>query len=290
MKSLKLLSLIVLVINMNSVNAQIKENSLLWEVSGNGLESPSYIFGILKFIPTEDYYFPESADTKLSECKVLSLETKFDHHAKHELNKAAHLADHQSIEDHLTDDEFEILKKIFNDQLSISENKFNLMYKKFKPVMLSTTMTRLSLGENISYYENELLSLANEKGMQVVELETIEKEIEAFEKLPLDVQVIALKHTLKNFETQLADYNALVESYKVGNLHKTFDYTLHPIENNKDFEQHFIFDRNKEWVVKMDDYMKEASTFFAIGASHLSESQGILELLAAKGYTIKPVK
>ncbi len=288
MKIVKLVIFIFLTINISQ--AQIKEKSLLWEISGNEMESPSYIFGILKFIPVDDYYFPNLAKTKFAECKKLSIETLLDHHAKHELNKAAHLANHESIEKYLTKDEYIKLKGIFHEQLSVPEYKFNLVYKKFKPVMLSTTMTRLTLGDNIRFYENELMAMAKELGLNIVALETIEREVEALEKLPLDVQVKALKHTIANFEAQLSDYKKMVTAYKSGDLHQTLEYTLHPMENDEGFEQHFIFDRNKEWLIKMTQQMHESSTFFALGASHLSESQGLLKMLTDKGYTVKPLK
>ncbi|HNP17049.1 MAG TPA: TraB/GumN family protein [Fulvivirga sp.] len=288
MKIVKLVVITLMAINISQ--AQIKEKSLLWEVSGNEMESPSYIFAILKFIPGDDYYFPALAKTKFAECEKLSIETHLDHHARHELNKAAHLDNHESIEKYLTPEEYNKLKSIFNEQLSIPEYKFNLVYKKFKPVMLSTTMTRLTLGDNIRFYENELISMAKELGLDIVALETIEQEVEALEKLPLDVQVKALKHTIANFEAQLSDYKKLVAAYKLGDLHQALEYTLHPMENDEGFKQHFIFDRNKEWLNKMTEQMHESATFFALGASHLSESQGLLKMLTDKGYTVKPMK
>lgn len=267
-----------------------KENAVLWKVSGNGLQEPSYIMAIVKFIPEKDFFMPPSATKKLNECKVLSTETLLDHHARHELNKAAHLNGHKSIEDFLSPEGYNKLKNIFTEEFGVSNTKFNLVYKHFKPVMLSTTMTRLALNENVKYYELELIKMAKEKNMLTLGLETVEREVQALEKFPLEEQVEALTHTINSLEKQVDDYKALIDAYKEGNLHKTLEYTMHPVENNEKFKEYFIIERNKEWIPKMTSYMTEAPTFFAIGASHLADEEGILHLLTEAGYTVEPVK
>jgi len=286
----KLLIASLFIISSIILQAQVhNENALLWEVSGNGLEQPSYIFGILKFIPSDDYFLPATVTDKMKSCKILSTETLLDHHAKHELNKAAHLAHHKSLDDYLSEEEFAELKEIFDEQLNVSGLKFNLVYKKFKPIMLSTTMTRLAL-DDVHYYELDLINKAQENDMLLVGLETVEREVEALEKFELDDQISALRHTISNFDQQLSDYKTLVEAYKKGNLHKTLEYFMHPVENNQEFRKFFIVERNKEWIPKMVNYMNEASTFFAIGTSHLADEEGIIHLLVEEGYTVKPIK
>ena len=40
--------------------AQKKNNSLLWKISGNGLEKPSYLFGTIHMLCKEDAYLSEN--------------------------------------------------------------------------------------------------------------------------------------------------------------------------------------------------------------------------------------
>ena len=65
---------------------------------------------------------------------------------------------------------------------------------------------------------------------------------------------------------------------------------MHPIENHSDYEEHFVFSRNQDWIPKIESLIREQPTFFAIGASHLSEERGIINLLMQKGYTLTPIK
>ncbi|TRX51749.1 TraB/GumN family protein [Fulvivirga sp. M361] len=285
-----MLSLILIFVISSNVSAQnYKKNAILWEVSGNGLETPSYIMAILKFVPESKYSIPQEGLEKLKACKILSTETLLDHHAKHELNKAAHLEHHESLKDYLTKEEFKQLEKLFHDKLGVGKLKFEMVYSKFKPVMLSTTITRLAQKEKVRYYELELLQLAETNGLISLGLETVEREVAALEKFALEDQIHSLKHTINNFEEQVEDYEKVVEYYKQGDLHNTLEYTLHPVEGNRNFKKYFIEERNKEWLPKMIGYMNRAPTFFAIGASHLADDISVLKLLADQGYDVKPL-
>ena len=35
------------------------DKALLWEISGNGLASPSYLYGTIHIIPSDDYFLPK---------------------------------------------------------------------------------------------------------------------------------------------------------------------------------------------------------------------------------------
>ncbi|MEQ8475186.1 TraB/GumN family protein [Fulvivirga sp.] len=290
MKIAKILTTAALLLSALTIKAQTDTNALLWEISGNGLEEPSYLFGILKFIPADKYYFPENAEAALKKCKVVATETGLDHHSRHEMNKAAHLEHHQSIDEFIGEDYYKSLKSIFTTKLNVSDFKFNMVYSKFKPVMLSTTMTRLALGENIKFYELELTSKAHSMGLVTVSLESIEKEITMLEKMTLESQTNALKHSIDNFDEQVADYKKLVDFYKDGNLHQSLEYTLHPIENDEKFVKHFINERNAAWIPKIESYSKQAPTFYLLGVSHLADEHGVIAKLRNQGYTVKAVQ
>jgi uncharacterized protein YbaP (TraB family) len=283
-------SLLFFLIAISTVSISQKiENSIFWEVSGNGLSSPSYVFGTVKFIPAKDFVLGKNVKAKLKESSIFATETLLDHHSLHELNKAAHLPHHQSIKDLLSKKEYSDLKKIFTEQLDVSNLKFELVYSQFKPVVLSTTMTRLSLKKDVKYFEIELVNIANKNGLLTLGLETASREIEAIESFDKESQIKALKQSIENFDKQLMDYKEFIEAYKLGDLHKTLEFTLHPSENNENFRKNFFDQRNSEWIPNMEKYMKQSSTFFALGAAHLADDKGIIRQLRDSGYTVTPM-
>ena len=68
----------VLLTFSRSISFAQSENSILWEISGNGLEHPSYIFGTIHMIPENDYFFTKSAKNCFNSCQTLVLETDID--------------------------------------------------------------------------------------------------------------------------------------------------------------------------------------------------------------------
>ena len=291
MKNIFQTTILVLLISMVVTTSfgQKVENAIFWEVSENGLSSPSYIYGTIKFISSKNYFLNKEVKNKLKKSKIFATEILLDHHNLHELNKAAHLPHRQSLKDLLSEKHYSDLKKIFSEKLKISNLKFKLVYSQFKPVILSTVMTRLSLGKEVMYYEQEFIKIANKNDLLTIGLETASREIAAIESFSQKNQVKALVHTIENFDEQLRNYEKLVEAYKLENLYKTLEYTLHPSQNDEDFKKAFFDQRNVDWIPQMEKYMKQKTSFFALGVAHLGDESGIINLLRKKGYTVKPI-
>lgn len=50
-------------------------------------------------------------------------------------------------------------------------------------------------------------------------------------------------------------------------------------------------ERNHQWMIKMQEMLtKDDSVFFVVGAAHLGTSDGLIELLKAKGFNVTPVE
>jgi uncharacterized protein len=287
MKLRRLLSFLWMVTLTSSAIAQ---QSILWEITGNGVSSPSYLMGTLKFIGEKEFFIPGEAHTSLKKCKIFAIEDQVDHHAQHELNKAVHFADGKSLKTELSQQDYDALVKFFEKEFNIPAAKFEHQYGKLIPLALSITMTRLSLGENVKFYDIELLKEAKKKKLKTYSLEPIEREAQALHEYPIQDQVKALMHSVANFDVQKKEFQMLMKDYPQGDLNEIFEYTLHPTENNPVFIEAFYNKRNMEWLPKIDKMMHESPAFIAIGVSHLEGEKGLLNLLKAKGYQLTPIK
>ncbi|MEM7549643.1 MAG: TraB/GumN family protein [Bacteroidota bacterium] len=270
--------------------AQETENSIFWKIEGNGLEKPSYLFGTIHFMRSEDFFITKSMKEKFKEVDLFSTETLYNHHTTHVLNKAAHLSEDQSLEVLLGKDNYEKLEKLFRERLGVSKLKFGLVYSRLKPVILLSSITQLQLGKDIKYFENELLDLAKKSDLEYLGLETIEREIEALEKYPMDAQVKALIAAVNNFEGHIEDYNGLIKAYKNQDLAQVLFKTLEPENQNSVFKKAFYDERNEEWIPVMKRKMELAPTFFAVGAAHLEGARGLVSLLKSEGYKLTPIE
>jgi uncharacterized protein YbaP (TraB family) len=266
------------------------QNSILWEVSGNGLNSPSYLMGTLKFIGEKEFFIPQEAHAHMRKVKIFAIEDQVDHHAQHELNKAVHFPSGKSLKTELKAEDYKAIQKLFEKEFGISESRFEHQYSKLIPLAISITMTRLSLGEKVKFYDIELLLEAKKNKLETYSLESIEREAEALHRYPMEDQIKALSHSVANFETQKKEFQMLMAAYPDGDLDKIFEYTLHPMESNPVFIDEFYTKRNAEWLPKIDKMMHENPSFIAVGVSHLEGEKGLLNLLKEKGFTLKPIK
>ena len=265
------------------------QNSILWEISGNGLTTPSYIMGTLKFIGEKEFYLPKEAVTKLKGCKTFAIEDQVDHKAQLELNKAVHFPAGKSLKTELSPSGYEKIAAFFETEFKISKDRFEKEFAHFIPLALSINMTRMSLGENVKFYDIELLALAKKNKIETFSLEPIERESQAIQAFPIADQEAALIHSISNFEKQKSEYKKLEVAYLRGDLDKVFEYSLHPTENNPLFIEEFYTKRNLEWLPKINKMINSNPTFIAVGVSHLEGEKGLLNLLKEKGYTLRPI-
>ena len=63
-----------------------------------------------------------------------------------------------------------------------------------------------------------------------------------------------------------------------------------PCASSPESNDNLIYNRNANWVKAMPDIMRQAPTFFAVGAAHLCGDRGVLRLLEQAGYKIEGVK
>ncbi len=280
---------LVLIVSLFSTFSGFAQNSILWEISGNGLKTRSYIMGTLKFIGEKEFYLPKEAITRMQECKTFAIEDQVDHQAQMELNKAIHFPKGKTLATELSPEDYAKVLSFFESEFHMSKAKFEKDLGKMIPLALSINMTRMSLGETVKYYDIELLLVAKDNKLKTYSLESIEREARAIHAYPLKDQESALLHSIANFEKQKTEYLNLEAAYVAGDLDKVFEYTLHPTENNADFIREFYTMRNLEWLPKIDKMINAKPSFIAIGVTHLEGEQGLLALLKGKGYTLTPL-
>lgn len=265
------------------------QNSVLWEIKRNDLTFPSYLMGTLKFIGEKEFFMPAVAEEKIKASKFFVIEDQVDHHAQHELNKAVHFPKGKSLSTALTLAEYTKVQLFFQAEFGISKATFDSKYARLIPLAISISMTRLSLGEDVRFYDLELLKIAKANKLKTYSLEPIEREAEAIHKYPMADQVKALLNSVENFEVQKKEFQALMQDYPQGDLEEIYKYTLHPVENNPVFIEEFYTKRNKEWMPKIEKLLRDQPAFIAIGVSHLEGEFGVINLLKEKGYTLTPV-
>lgn len=226
-------------------------NSLLWEVKGNGITRPVYIFGTIHHICNKWVYWTPEIDSLL----------------------------------HSVD-------KVFFEVDVAKLHKVYYMQEEVKGLdTLNTSIRGILAGMNEMYfcadeigYESIIYTKAVDASIATSGLESISSQVFLLDKIYDDKIAIEQPGA---FHTYRRMYNSLLKSYAEQNINIL--YHLTNIQMSFEQSRQLLDDRNKRWVLKFNQLVKDKSIFIAVGAAHLGGKAGVLNLLQDRGYTVTPV-
>jgi len=263
-----------------------KESSLLWEISGNGLQQPSYLFGTIHMICEDDFIMTDVVKEKFKSSSQIFLELDMDDPGMQiKMMKLAMLP------------QGETLKKLFGpdypmvDSFFQKNTQFSLaLFNQFKPLMvMSMLYLKMLPCENTASYETRFVSMAKEQQKDVQGLETIEDQMQVFDNIPDSLEAINIVKMVKEFKQQQEQFDEMIKVYKQQNIDQLFDY-VNSSPDLMESQEDLLTKRNANWIPIMEKNMKQSGCFFAVGAAHLGGEIGVIALLKKKGYTVKAVK
>ena len=267
-----------------STQAQTKspklENSLLWEVSGNGLTKPSYLYGTIHMICSADYFLAEKTKKAFEKSDKLVLEINF--------SDPKEMADVQQ----LAMGKEPLSKKLSPEQLSklnsILQKNTGMTIQQVDSFSLLTIMSLISMKSfgclDLKFYEMEFIEMAKKRQLEVAGLETVKFQFKSFENAYPDSEMINMLEESNPEET-----TKLVENYKNENRETLYKITTDEKVMALKAKKYMLDERNANWVKIMPEQMKKESVFYAVGSAHLAGDLGIINLLKKAGYTVKPI-
>ncbi len=267
-----------------------QEKSLLWEISGNGLKQNSYIFGTIHIIRKNDFFLTDAIKNKVKQSQVFITEVDMNIPLMQQLELAQkmYLPENKTLQDYVSQEDFQTFRSIVIDSMGLSASKFN-KYVRIKPFFTSSLLIKHVIGK-IKAYERELYKIAKNKGIPSDGLETIEFQFSLVDATPLSEQARGLVSEVKKYKETLAGYNEMVEVYKTQDLEQLYSMVVSDSTADSEFNQEFIVKRNQKWIPIIEKRINEYSCFIAVGGAHLPGEDGVLALLRKQGYTISAVK
>lgn len=268
-------------------NAQELEKSLLWKISGNGLKEPSYLFGTIH--ATCDATLDENTLKALEVTKQLFLELDMDDKAlQMEMIKFMTMKDGVKLSTLLSPEDFQIVDEFLKKNLKMSAK----MFDSFKPFMISSMLLPKMIDCQYKSVELELMKISKEQNEEVFGLEKVEDQMKVFDAIPYQIQADELLKTAKgDLEKEKEEFNEIMTIYQnkdIEGMLKLMNESDNKITSeNQDV---LLNNRNKNWISKMIEVMKEKPTFFGVGAGHLAGEEGVIKLLRKQGYKVEAVK
>ncbi|WP_298155908.1 TraB/GumN family protein [Flavobacterium sp.] len=281
---MKKIALLLAILSGPLLTAQ-KNNSLLWEISGNGLSKNSYLYGTMHVSDKVSYHLSDAFFKHLMEADIVSNES-----------------DPESWEEFSRDRYRDNMPEYY------SRNYKFYSYFYLKPIEKETLkylftgnsyyagLMSLNYYDDVSvdYQESNVLDMfiyqtGRKYKKRIVGLENAKKSMQLFYSVtgkdarPKDENKLLALKIMKN--------RPLDEAMK--DLYREKDIvmldSLSKLTSSEKSHEAMIVKRNITMARSIDSLAKTGSVFAAVGAAHLAGKQGIIDLLRAKGYTLKPV-
>ena len=260
---------------------------LLYQISGNGLSTASYLYGTIHILPKDQFELSNSIKRAFDASKTIAMEVDLNMSGAQKIALAQQvlLPEGKTLKDFMEPQDYIKLKAYCLDSLQWSESKFERS-SKLKPMFFSSILIQESMSDMASY-EMEFNKMAKKKKKETIGLETIEFQLGLFDQLPMSTQVDMLK---ADYISDMKSYDTLLSCYLKEDLETLGKLMADETAAYPEFNEILLVQRNKSWIAPMKTQMQKESTFFAVGAGHLSGPEGVIALLRAQGFTVTAIK
>jgi len=273
------------------------EKSLLWEISGNGLEKPSFLYGTIHLISKDQFLLTDETKASFDNSERVTFEINMeemnDLSTMFTLFGKVMMPDAITLKDLLSEEDYIFVKKELSE-LGLPAMMMGIL-ERIKPMFLTTFASGdmdpngLQNGEIVSY-EMEFMEMAQQTEKEMAGLETIEYQISIFDSIPLKDQADMLVESLKAESEGSDQFKEMVDMYLNQDIEAMQEMFEDEADGMAEYEDILLVNRNRNWIPIMGGMMKEKPTFFAVGAGHLGGEFGVIRLLRNEGFVLKPLQ
>ena len=288
------------------------ENSLLWRISGNGLQHDSYLLGTMHnvhrtFLDTISGFrkaFKEAKQVAV-ECDLFTAESDRSSKSKEEQLKDYIFMPKDTTYTMLySGDDFQFVDSIMR--------RGNRQYFKYKPFFWNTILAKMVAYDSIKNIQSSmdgfilLIGYQNNKKICFMEtLEDIGRKATEFDSLgyvmDLHDQAKMLQYTLKHPNSTRSFVNQMKKYYfkqaltqlSIDSLTKQLKLEDAPQivrDRFKYMNDVLIATRNEEWMSNIIPMIHEDCSLIAVGALHLIGPDGLIAKLRDRGYKVEPMR
>jgi Uncharacterized protein conserved in bacteria len=262
-------------------------NASIWKIT-NG-ENVIYIGGSVHLLREKDFPLPKQFDDVYSKAQVLVFETNIDElknqSAVMKLMEIAKLEDGKTLKDVLSEETYTLLEAKCKEHLIpmqlIESLKPSMAMQMFSSVMLIKSGITAE-GADIIFADK-----ANDDGKRIEWLEDVEFQMNMLANMADGIEDEYVKSSLEDLEKSIESLENIIDDWKHGKA-----AAVSELQEMKDkypsVYKAMIYDRNMAWMPQIEKYLQSSEVeFIIVGGGHLWGSDGIITMLADKGYTVE---
>jgi uncharacterized protein YbaP (TraB family) len=263
---------------------QTSSKTLLWRISGNGMQKPSYLYGTMHLKDRRLFFFGDSVYKSIETAEGFAMELDPNEMMDSLFTKMG------------KGDTTTLLRKL------LDEKKFKSVSKKLEKKfgMPADKISRKKLiEERENWYYNihksddmksvvdlYLYDIAHKQGKWVGGIEDVNDQFGIKDELGKDVNIA--EYVDDDNEEKKKDYlEKMISIYADQDLEE-LDLWVSGSQSQKSKDL-LLVNRNIKMAYRMDSLAHVRTSFFAVGAAHLPGESGLISLLQSKGFSVTPV-
>ena len=285
---------------------------LMFRISGNGLEKPSYILGTIHVLSGDLLDSIPAFLEAENQCQQLFVETDVTDQQNRQERRAAGqqlmtLSDGKTIADVLGEERMAILQERMKETCHINlADSAAQKFLYFQPSFFTLSLNRVILMEALQKYpavrngnmmDGACMKRAKARGWKVGNLDQVftSEELGKIKETitPIDEQVDTLMALLNNYDERRQEMlNKFEGMHNIGNYWSAGDYESFErlVLPDNEASPALFAERNKKWMPIIIEAVKEMPTLFVFGAGHLAGPEGVVRMLRDAGYTVEQLK
>lgn len=271
---------------INTTIAISQNNTLLWEVSGNGLKNKSYLYGTYHSQDYRAHQFGDSVLPKLLKADAVITENiDIDKNASKKMFAYAIMKD-KKLENLLNKDDYNFVKEKVFEIMGTS----GALYNSMKPIFTMIMAGQLTARKEMDFTVDEFIkNIAKNNNKKLIGLETGDEAMAAINAITLEEQGKMLVDFFKEYDKSVRIADSIIKIYQRQDLNTLYKVYTSNDNTPETFDKNLVEKRNIKFTEKLIPLIKEQSVFCAVGALHLPGETGLINALRNKGYTVTPI-
>lgn len=272
---------IFLVATQNAVAQKKYAPTFLWKISGNGLKTPSYMYGTMHLQDKELFNLGDSIYIALESVEGFSMEVDPNELMSALLKTLKDKDESPLVKDLITENKFKKIEKNIEEKYGISANKLTI--KKLKKYIQNKVYKKKE-GQMKTFMDMYLYNIAKKQNKKFAPVEDVADQLSLMDNFNTNAIEKYLETDSVNEEKYIEDFKKIYVNKDLTTLAKMVGDGSDDIYGNL-----ALVKRNIKMARRIDSLTKIRTSFIAIGAAHLPGDSGLIKLLRDKGFTIEPV-
>jgi uncharacterized protein YbaP (TraB family) len=277
-------AIVLCLVTVGSLHA--KPSSLLWKITGNGLQQPSYLYGTIHIKDKRVFNFSSAVTQAFSSTPAFAMEVIPDSADQMKLLPLLLLDEGQSLQKLLSAEDYAFVQEQLQEKLGPQA----LFMERLKPIFISSFVLLDNISRDFAVTVDEhFYKQAQEQKKTIRSIETVEEQLKALDAISLQEQADILVEQLRNSDKSDDMTDRMIDAYIAADLDDLMHLFVESEMPGAAYEA-LLTKRNHTMADRIAVMTGEQPVFAAIGAGHLAGDEGVIALLRSKGYTVEPVR